>query len=254
MTDLLRNEGNQNGKEITIKIENLVKRFGNLEVLKGINLEVKKNEAIVVIGPSGGGKSTLLRCINRLEEYQDGHIYLEGIDVEKLDVNTLRARIGMVFQLFNLFPHMTVLKNLTLAPVKVKKMPENEAIEKAKGLLAQVGLVDKMDAYPEQLSGGQKQRVAIARALMMDPEVMLFDEPTSALDPELVGEVLDTMKKLAESGMTMIVVTHEMGFARDVADRIVFICNGIVEEEGKPEEVLKNPQKPRTKEFLRRIL
>ena len=254
MTDLLRNEGNQNGKEITIKIENLVKRFGNLEVLKGINLEVKKNEAIVVIGPSGGGKSTLLRCINRLEEYQDGHIYLEGIDVEKLDVNTLRARIGMVFQLFNLFPHMTVLKNLTLAPVKVKKMPENEAIEKAKGLLAQVGLVEKMDAYPEQLSGGQKQRVAIARALMMDPEVMLFDEPTSALDPELVGEVLDTMKKLAESGMTMIVVTHEMGFARDVADRIVFICNGIVEEEGKPEEVLKNPQKPRTKEFLRRIL
>ncbi len=252
MTDLLRNEGNQNGKEITIKIENLVKRFGNLEVLKGINLEVKKNEAIVVIGPSGGGKSTLLRCINRLEEYQDGHIYLEGIDVEKLDVNTLRARIGMVFQLFNLFPHMTVLKNLTLAPVK--EMPENEAIEKAKGLLAQVGLVDKMDAYPEQLSGGQKQRVAIARALMMDPEVMLFDEPTSALDPELVGEVLDTMKKLAESGMTMIVVTHEMGFARDVADRIVFICNGIVEEEGKPEEVLKNPQKPRTKEFLRRIL
>ncbi len=161
---------------------------------------------------------------------------------------------SMVFQLFNLFPHMTVLKNLTLAPVKVKKMPENEAIEKAKGLLAQVGLIDKMDAYPEQLSGGQKQRVAIARALMMDPEVMLFDEPTSALDPELVGEVLDTMKKLAESGMTMIVVTHEMGFARDVADRIVFICNGIVEEEGKPEEVLKNPQKPRTKEFLRRIL
>ncbi|HOV53750.1 MAG TPA: amino acid ABC transporter ATP-binding protein [Fervidobacterium sp.] len=254
MMDLLRNEGNQNGKEITIKIENLVKRFGNLEVLKGINLEVKKNEAIVVIGPSGGGKSTLLRCINRLEEYQDGHIYLEGIDVEELDVNTLRARIGMVFQLFNLFPHMTVLKNLTLAPVKVKKMPENEAIEKAKELLAQVGLVDKMDAYPEQLSGGQKQRVAIARALMMDPEVMLFDEPTSALDPELVGEVLDVMKKLAESGMTMIVVTHEMGFARDVADRIVFICNGIVEEEGKPEEVLKNPQKPRTKEFLRRIL
>ena len=254
MMDLLRNEGNPNGKEITIKIENLVKRFGNLEVLKGVNLEVKKNEAIVVIGPSGGGKSTLLRCINRLEEYQDGHIYLEGIDVEELDVNTLRARIGMVFQLFNLFPHMTVLKNLTLAPVKVKKMPENEAIEKAKGLLAQVGLIDKMDAYPEQLSGGQKQRVAIARALMMDPEVMLFDEPTSALDPELVGEVLDTMKKLAESGMTMIVVTHEMGFARDVADRIVFICNGIVEEEGKPEEVLKNPQKPRTKEFLRRIL
>jgi len=254
MMDLLRNEDNQNGKEITIKIENLVKRFGNLEVLKGVNLEVKKNEAIVVIGPSGGGKSTLLRCINRLEEYQDGHIYLEGIDVEELDVNTLRARIGMVFQLFNLFPHMTVLKNLTLAPIKVKKMPEKEAIEKAKELLAQVGLIDKMDAYPEQLSGGQKQRVAIARALMMDPEVMLFDEPTSALDPELVGEVLDVMKKLAESGMTMIVVTHEMGFARDVADRIVFICNGIVEEEGKPEEVLKNPQKPRTKEFLRRIL
>lgn len=254
MTDLLLNQDSQNGKAITIKIENLVKRFGELEVLKGINLEVRRNEAIVVIGPSGGGKSTLLRCINRLEEYQDGHIYLEGIDVEKLDVNTLRARIGMVFQLFNLFPHMTVLKNLTLAPVKVKKMPEKEAIEKAKGLLAQVGLVDKMDAYPEQLSGGQKQRVAIARALMMDPEVMLFDEPTSALDPELVGEVLDVMKKLAENGMTMIVVTHEMGFARDVADRIVFISNGVVEEEGTPEEMLKNPQKARTKEFLRRIL
>ncbi len=254
MTDLLLNQDSQNGKAITIKIENLVKRFGELEVLKGINLEVRRNEAIVVIGPSGGGKSTLLRCINRLEEYQDGHIYLEGIDVEKLDINNLRARIGMVFQLFNLFPHMTVLKNLTLAPVKVKKMPEKEAIEKAKGLLAQVGLVDKMDAYPEQLSGGQKQRVAIARALMMDPEVMLFDEPTSALDPELVGEVLDVMKKLAENGMTMIVVTHEMGFARDVADRIVFISNGVVEEEGTPEEMLKNPQKARTKEFLRRIL
>ncbi|HPT54783.1 MAG TPA: amino acid ABC transporter ATP-binding protein [Fervidobacterium sp.] len=244
----------RNGKEITIKIENLIKRFGKLEVLKGLNLEVGKNETIVIIGPSGGGKSTLLRCINRLEEYQGGKIYLEGVDIEQCDANSLRTRIGMVFQQFNLFPHMTVLKNLTLAPIKVKKMPENEANEKAKELLGRVGLLDKIDAYPEQLSGGQKQRVAIARALMMDPEVMLFDEPTSALDPELVGEVLDVMKKLAESGMTMLVVSHEMGFARDVADRIVFISDGIVEEEGTPEEILKNPQKPRTKEFLRRIL
>jgi len=244
----------QNTKEIIIKIEGLVKRFGKLEVLKGVNLEVKRKEAIVIIGPSGGGKSTLLRCINKLEEYQGGKIYLDGVDIDQYDVNKLRTRIGMVFQQFNLFPHMNVLQNLILAPTKVKNMPENEAIEKAKALLSRVGLLDKIDAYPEQLSGGQKQRVAIARALMMDPEIMLFDEPTSALDPELVGEVLDVMKDLANSGMTMLVVTHEMGFARDVADRIVFISQGVIEEEGTPEEILKNPKKQRTKEFLRRIL
>ncbi|WP_143004748.1 amino acid ABC transporter ATP-binding protein [Fervidobacterium changbaicum] len=237
-----------------IKIENLVKRFGKLEVLRGINLQVKKGETIVIIGPSGGGKSTLLRCINKLEEYQGGQIYLDGVDINEYDVNQLRARIGMVFQQFNLFPHMNVLDNLILAPTKVKNMPRDEAVKKAKVLLSRVGLLDKIEAYPEQLSGGQKQRVAIARALMMDPEIMLFDEPTSALDPELVGEVLDVMKNLARSGMTMLVVTHEMGFARDVADRIIFISEGVVEEEGPPDEILKNPKKQRTREFLRRIL
>ncbi|MGC9795735.1 amino acid ABC transporter ATP-binding protein [Fervidobacterium riparium] len=236
-----------------IKIENLVKRFGKLEVLKGVNLEVRKQEAIVIIGPSGGGKSTLLRCINKLEEYQGGKIYLDGVDIESYDVNKLRTRIGMVFQQFNLFPHMNVLDNLILAPTKVKNMSREEAVEKAKQLLKRVGLSDKIEAYPEQLSGGQKQRVAIARALMMDPEIMLFDEPTSALDPELVGEVLDVMKDLAKSGMTMLVVTHEMGFARDVADRIIFISDGVVEEEGTPDEILKNPRKQRTREFLKRI-
>lgn len=237
-----------------LRIENLHKRFGDLEVLKGVNLSVKRAETIVIIGPSGGGKSTLLRCINRLEEYQGGKIFLDGVDIQQIDVNKLRTRVGMVFQQFNLFPHMNVLQNLILAPIKVKNMSEEQAIEKAHVLLQRVGLLDKIYAFPEQLSGGQKQRVAIARALMMDPEVMLFDEPTSALDPELVGEVLDVMKNLAESGMTMLVVTHEMGFARDVADRIVFISNGVVEEEGPPEQILKHPQKQRTKEFLRRIL
>ncbi|MCX7653825.1 MAG: amino acid ABC transporter ATP-binding protein [Fervidobacterium sp.] len=237
-----------------IKIEDLVKKFGKLEVLKGVNMQVKRQETIVIIGPSGGGKSTLLRCINKLEHYQSGKIYLDGKDIDEYDINQLRTRVGMVFQQFNLFPHMNVLQNLILAPMKVKKIQEKEAVEKAKYLLNKVGLIDKIDAYPEQLSGGQKQRVAIARALMMDPEIMLFDEPTSALDPELVGEVLDVMKDLANSGMTMLVVTHEMGFAKEVADRIVFISNGVIEEEGKPEEILKNPQKPRTREFLRRIL
>ncbi|MFN3692427.1 MAG: amino acid ABC transporter ATP-binding protein [Fervidobacterium sp.] len=249
------NEKNEkNGKKILIKIENLAKRFGHLEVLKGVNLEVKQQETIVIIGPSGGGKSTLLRCVNKLEHYQAGNIYLDGRNIDEYDINELRTRVGMVFQQFNLFPHMNVLKNLILAPIKVKEMSEEEAIKKAKQLLERVGLLDKIEAYPEQLSGGQKQRVAIARALMMDPEVMLFDEPTSALDPELVGEVLDVMKDLAKSGMTMLVVTHEMGFAREVADRIVFISNGVIEEEGPPEEILKNPKKQRTKEFLKRIL
>lgn len=237
-----------------LRIENLHKRFGSLEVLKGVNLSVRKAETVVIIGPSGGGKSTLLRCINRLEEYQEGNIFLDGVDIQHMDVNKLRTRVGMVFQQFNLFPHMNVLQNLILAPAKVKNMPKEQAIEKAHALLQRVGLLDKIYAFPEQLSGGQKQRVAIARALMMDPEIMLFDEPTSALDPELVGEVLEVMKDLAESGMTMLVVTHEMGFARDVADRVVFISNGVVEEEGPPEQILKNPQKQRTKEFLRRIL
>ncbi len=250
----MKNEKTTVNQEELIKVVDLKKRFGHLEVLKGLNLSVKRGEAIVIIGPSGGGKSTLLRCINRLEDYQEGEIYLEGKNIKEIDINILRTRIGMVFQQFNLFPHMSVLENLILAPIKVKNISKEEAIEKAKRLLERVGLLDKIDAYPEMLSGGQKQRVAIARALMMDPEVMLFDEPTSALDPELVGEVLDTMKELARSGMTMLVVTHEMGFARDVADRIVFISNGVIEEEGTPEEILKSPKKQRTQEFLRRIL
>lgn len=237
-----------------VLVRNLHKRFGKLEVLKGLNLQVAKGETIVIIGPSGGGKSTLLRCINRLEDYQDGEIYVDGRNVKDYDVNTLRTKVGMVFQQFNLFPHMSVLDNLILAPMKVRRIERSAAVEKARTLLERVGLLDKIGAFPEQLSGGQKQRVAIARALMMDPDLMLFDEPTSALDPELVGEVLDVMEDLARSGMTMIVVTHEIGFARDVADRIVFINDGVVEEEGPPEEILRIPKKPRTREFLRRIL
>ena len=243
-------------REEVLRIENLKKRYGRLQVLKGINLTVYKGETIVIIGPSGGGKSTLLRCINHLENYEDGKIYFLGelIQHGKTDFNQLRSKIGMVFQHFHLFPHMTVLENLMLAPVKVKKMDEEKAREKAKDLLIRVGLLDKIHQYPSQLSGGQKQRVAIARALMMDPVLMLFDEPTSALDPELVGEVLNVMEELSRSGMTMIVVTHEMGFAREVADRIIFIDKGIVIEEGTPDEIMKNPKHERTKEFLRRIL
>ncbi|WP_323128248.1 amino acid ABC transporter ATP-binding protein [Thermosipho ferrireducens] len=239
-----------------LKIENLQKSFGHLKVLKGINLSVDRGETIVIIGPSGGGKSTLLRCINHLEEYEDGKIIFLGevIDRHNTNLNKIRTKIGMVFQHFNLFPHMSVLENLTLAPIKVKKLSQETVIEKAKELLKRVGLLEKINSYPESLSGGQKQRVAIARALMMEPVLMLFDEPTSALDPELVGEVLEVMKDLARSGMTMIVVTHEMGFAREVADRIIFIDKGVVVEEGTPEKIMNNPQHQRTREFLRHIL
>jgi len=239
-----------------LRIENLWKSFGKLQVLKGINLEVDKAEVIVVIGPSGGGKSTLLRCINHLERYDRGKIWFQGelIDETSTDMNVLRTKIGMVFQQFNLFPHLRVIDNLILAPKIVKKLGEKSTMEKAKELLKRVGLLEKMNEYPSKLSGGQQQRVAIARALMMDPILMLFDEPTSALDPELVGEVLDVMKNLANDGMTMIVVTHEIGFAREVADRVVFIDGGIIVESGTPDEIFKNPKHPRTREFLRKVL
>ncbi|HEW91719.1 MAG TPA: amino acid ABC transporter ATP-binding protein [Thermotogaceae bacterium] len=239
-----------------LRIENLWKSFGKLQVLKGINLEVDKAEVIVVIGPSGGGKSTLLRCINHLERYDRGKIWFQGelIDETSTDMNVLRTKIGMVFQQFNLFPHLRVIDNLILAPKIVKKLDEKSTMEKAKELLKRVGLLEKMNEYPSKLSGGQQQRVAIARALMMDPILMLFDEPTSALDPELVGEVLDVMKNLANDGMTMIVVTHEIGFAREVADRVVFIDGGIIVESGTPDEIFKNPKHPRTREFLRKVL
>jgi polar amino acid transport system ATP-binding protein len=239
-----------------LKIINLHKRFGDLHVLKGINMEVEKGEVVVIIGPSGSGKSTLLRCINRLEEPTDGKILLGDVEVTdpKADLNKIRQRIGMVFQQFNLFPHLTALQNVTLAPIKVKKMTKKEAEELGMKLLEKVGLADKADYYPSQLSGGQQQRVAIARALAMNPEVMLFDEVTSALDPELVKEVLDVMKQLARDGMTMLVVTHEMGFAREVGDRVVFMDNGVIIEEGKPEQIFTNPQHERTRKFLSMIL
>ena len=239
-----------------LKVENLHKYFGKLHVLKGVDLTLDKGEVLVVIGPSGSGKSTLLRCINHLEDYQEGRIYFEGelVDPKKTDLNRLRTKIGMVFQHFYLFPHLKVIDNLILAPVKVLGMDEEKAKEKAKELLDRVGLLDKIDAYPSKLSGGQQQRVAIARALMMDPDIMLFDEPTSALDPELVYEVLAVMKDLARSGMTMIVVTHEMGFAKEVASRVMFMDGGRIVEEGPPEEFFSSPKNPRTREFLERIL
>ncbi len=238
-----------------LKVEGLHKYFGKLHVLKGIDLSLGKGEVLVIIGPSGSGKSTLLRCINHLENYQKGKIYFEGklVDPRK-DVNYLRAKIGMVFQHFNLFPHLRVIENLTLAPLKVLSIDKQEAERKAERLLERVGLLDKRDEYPSKLSGGQQQRVAIARALMMDPDIMLFDEPTSALDPELVYEVLEVMKDLASSGMTMIVVTHEMGFAKEVADRVMFMDDGVIVEQAPPEEFFSNPRSGRTKEFLRRIL
>ncbi len=239
-----------------LRVENLHKYFGKLHVLKGVDLTLDKGEVLVVIGPSGSGKSTLLRCINHLEDYQEGRIYFEGelVDPKKTDLNRLRTKIGMVFQHFYLFPHLKVIDNLILAPVKVLGMDEEKAKEKAKELLDRVGLLDKIDAYPSKLSGGQQQRVAIARALMMDPDIMLFDEPTSALDPELVYEVLAVMKDLAKSGMTMIVVTHEMGFAKEVASRVMFMDGGRIVEEGPPEEFFSSPKNPRTREFLERIL
>ena len=242
--------------EVLIKTENLQKSFGKIEVLKGINTEIKKGEVVVIIGPSGSGKSTFLRTLNLLEEPTGGHIYFEGTDITdpKVNINIHRQKMGMVFQQFNLFPNMTVLKNMTIAPVKLKKATKAEAEERALSLLERVGLKDRANAYPSQLSGGQKQRVAIVRALCMQPDVMLFDEPTSALDPEMVGEVLDVMKALANDGMTMAVVTHEMGFAREVADRVLFIDQGIIMERGTPEEVFNNPKSPRLKDFLSKVI
>lgn len=239
-----------------IKINNLHKYFGNLHVLKGIDLQIGKGEIVAIVGPSGSGKSTVLRCMNLLEEPTEGEIIFEGKNItgEKVNIDEVRQNIGMVFQNFNLFPHMTVLDNITLAPIKIKKISKEEANEKAQMLLKRVGLLDKKDAYPSQLSGGQKQRIAIARALAMEPDMMLFDEPTSALDPEMVKEVLDVIKELADEGMTMAIVTHEMGFAKEVADRVIFVDGGKIIEENTPENVFNNPVNERTKEFLAKVL
>lgn len=239
-----------------IKVVNLDKKFGKLHVLKGLNEEIKKGEVVVVIGPSGSGKSTFLRCLNLLEEPTSGEIIFDGISItdKKNDINKQREKMGMVFQQFNLFPHLTVMENITIAPIKVKKISKEEAEKIAMDLLKRIGLEDKANTYPNKLSGGQKQRIAIVRALAMSPEVMLFDEPTSALDPEMVGEVLEVMKDLAKEGMTMVVVTHEMGFAKEVGDRVLFMDGGNVVEQGTPEQLFNNPQHPRTQDFLRKIL
>ena len=242
---------------IVIRTENLCKYYkGNIHALHNVTAEIKKGEVVVVIGPSGSGKSTFLRSLNLLESATKGKVLFEGVDItdKKVDINIHRQKMGMVFQQFNLFPHMTVLKNLTLAPMKLLKMTKAQAEEKALALLDRVGLKDRANAYPAQLSGGQKQRVAIVRALCMNPEVMLFDEPTSALDPEMVGEVLSVMKALAKDGMTMVVVTHEMGFAKEVADRVIFMADGQIEEEGTPDEIFNNPKSEKTKQFLQSIL
>lgn len=238
-----------------IQIKDLHKYFGDLEVLKGINLEIEIGEVICIIGASGSGKSTLLRCINKLEEITSGQIIVDGYDIngKSVNINEIRAETGMVFQQFNLFPHKTVLENVTLGPLKVRKASKAEANKTGLELLEKVGLSDKSNVYPAQLSGGQMQRVAIARSLALNPKVMLFDEPTSALDPELVGEVLEVMKQLANEGMTMIVVTHEMGFAREVADRVIFIDKGVIEEQGPPEQIFDNPENERTKGFLAKV-
>ena len=239
-----------------IEVRNLQKHFNDLQVLNGITEQINDGEVVVVIGPSGSGKSTFLRCLTLLEEPTAGQVFIDGqqINAPGVDINKVRQNIGMVFQHFNLFPHLTVRKNITLAPVKLKKMTPEQADAKAMELLTKVGLADKADVYPAQISGGQKQRVAIARALAMEPKYMLFDEPTSALDPEMVGEVLDVMKRLALSGMTMVVVTHEMGFAREVGDRILFIDEGVVMEQGKPDEFFANPKNERTRSFLSKVL
>jgi polar amino acid transport system ATP-binding protein len=239
-----------------ISVRNLKKNFGSLEVLKDISLDVSEGEVVVLLGPSGSGKSTLLRCLNQLETVTSGHILIDGVDVtdRHTDINKVRENIGMVFQHFNLFNHLTVLKNMTLAPVHLKTLSKTEAKDKAMQLLERVGLSDKAEAFPSQLSGGQKQRVAIARALEMNPDIMLFDEPTSALDPEMVGEVLAVMKELAKDGMTMMVVTHEIGFAREVASRVIFMEGGYIVEEGTPDEVINHPKEPRTIDFLSKVL
>ncbi len=239
-----------------IKVEGLKKSFGENLVLNGLDIEIERGDVLVIIGPSGSGKSTFLRTLNLLEQPTDGHIYFDGVDIAdpKAKINLHRQKVGMVFQQFNLFPHMTILRNLTLAPMKLLKQSRKEAEENALKLLERVGLADRANDYPSQLSGGQKQRVAIVRALCMNPEVMLFDEPTSALDPEMVGEVLDVMKSLAKGGMTMAVVTHEMGFAREVGNRVIFIDEGKIIEEGTPQELFDNPKHPRLKDFLGKIL
>ena len=241
---------------VLIKVDNLCKSFGNVEVLKGINAEIHKGDVMVVIGASGSGKSTFLRCLNLLEEPTSGTICFEGTDITdpSVNINLHRQKMGMVFQQFNLFPHMTVLKNMTLGPIKLLKQSKEEANDNAMRLLKRVGLADRADAYPSQLSGGQKQRIAIVRALCMNPDVMLFDEPTSALDPEMVGEVLEVMKQLAKEGMTMVVVTHEMGFAREVGTNVAFVDNGVIVEQGEPKEFFANPKNPRLKDFLSKVL
>ena len=243
-------------EEIKIHVEHLKKNFGKIEVLKDISIDIMQGEVVVVIGPSGSGKSTFLRCLNRLEESTGGTIVVDGVDItqKKVDINKVRENVGMVFQHFNLFNNLNVLNNMTLAPLELKKATSEQAKEKAMQMLERVGLEEKAEAYPSQLSGGQKQRVAIARALCMNPDIMLFDEPTSALDPEMVGEVLQVMKDLAASGMTMVIVTHEMGFAREVADRVIFMDGGYIVEEGTPEEVLLNPKESRTIDFLNKVL
>lgn len=241
---------------VLIKVDNLCKSFDNVDVLKGINAEIHKGDVMVVIGASGSGKSTFLRCLNRLEEPTGGKIYFEGTDITdpSVNINIHRQKMGMVFQQFNLFPHMTVMKNLTLGPIKLLKKSKADAEKRAMKLLERVGLADRATAYPSQLSGGQKQRIAIVRALCMDPDVMLFDEPTSALDPEMVGEVLEVMKQLAKEGMTMVVVTHEMGFAREVGTNVVFVDDGVIVEQGEPKEFFENPRNQRLKDFLSKVL
>ena len=250
------NTNTTNSAEVILEIQDLCKSFGNHEVLKGISTTIRKGDVLALIGPSGCGKSTFLRSLNLLEIPTSGHVLFEGTDMtdKSVDINHVREKIGMVFQQFNLFPNMTIKENIMLAPVKLNKMTREEAEKEAMELLKRIGLSDKADAYPSQLSGGQKQRIAIVRSLAMNPDIILFDEPTSALDPEMVGEVLSVMKELAEDGMTMVVVTHEMGFAREVANRVMFINDGVIQEENTPQEIFEHPQSPRLQEFLSKVL